>query len=106
MGSRKIRLYASGHLFIAFYLILASVVAFSRLLAQGTPQPQDLGPTDSSKMVTASLVLKVQYPDRLEAYVALPRIQTRHPITGSCLCPNLSFASRRSLLTFLSSRNI
>jgi kumamolisin len=70
MGSRKIRLNASGHLFIAFYLMLASVVAFSRLLAQGTPQLQDLGPTDSSKMVTASLVLKVQHPDLLEAYVA------------------------------------
>jgi hypothetical protein len=105
MGSRKIRLNTSGHLFIAFYLMLASVAPFSRLLAQGKP-PQDLGPTDSSKMVTASLVLKVQHPDLLEAYVSSTRSKLAILSPVPVFAATSSFASRRSPLTFLSSRNI
>jgi kumamolisin len=54
-------------------VIVVSVSAPLPLLAQGTqvtPQPRDLGPTNASQIVTASLVLKVRHPDLLEAYVA------------------------------------
>jgi kumamolisin len=63
---------ASPRWFATFWLfiIVVSVGGSGPLWAQGTPQPQDLGPTNASQTVTASLVLKVQHPDLLEAYVA------------------------------------
>jgi kumamolisin len=69
MRENILRLRALRNLFLTIFLIVVSAAASSPLMAQG-PQPQDLGPTDSSQIVTASLVLKVQHPNLLEAYVA------------------------------------
>jgi kumamolisin len=51
------------------FVFVVSIAAPLPLLAQET-QPQDLGPTNASQTVTASLVLKVHHPDLLEDYVA------------------------------------
>jgi kumamolisin len=47
--------------------VAASVAAPLPVLGQGT---QDIGPTNASQTVTASLVLKARHPELLEAYVA------------------------------------
>jgi subtilase family serine protease len=66
-----LRRIASRGLFLTLlvFVIVVSVAAPLPLWAQGTP-PQDLGPTNASQTVTASLVLKVEHPDLLEEYVA------------------------------------
>ena len=70
MGSFMVRFIVSRNWFLAIFGIVAIVASPPPLLAQGASQRQDLGPTDTSQIVTASLVLKVQHPNLLEAYVA------------------------------------
>ena len=65
-----VRFIVSRNWFLAIFGIVAIVASPPPLLAQGASQRQDLGPTDTSQIVTASLVLKVQHPNLLEAYVA------------------------------------
>ncbi len=50
------------------FVIVVSVAAPLPLLAEET-QSHDLGPTNASQTVTASLVLKVHHPELLEDYV-------------------------------------
>ena len=60
---------ASSGWFLTF-LVLAiaeSMAAPLPVLGQGA---QDIGPTNASQTVTASLVLKARHPELLEAYVA------------------------------------
>jgi kumamolisin len=70
MGLFMARFIVSRNWLIAIFGIVALVASPPPLLAQEASQPQDLGPTAASQIVTASLVLKVQHPNLLEAYVA------------------------------------
>ncbi|MGA8481487.1 MAG: protease pro-enzyme activation domain-containing protein, partial [Chthoniobacterales bacterium] len=65
-----LRRIASHGLFLTslVFVIVVSAAAPFPLLAQGT-ESQDLGPTNASQTVTASLVLKVHHPELLEGYV-------------------------------------
>jgi len=64
MATLILRRIASCGLFLTslVFVVVVSVAAPLPLLAQGT-QSQDLGPTNASQTVTASLVLKVHHPD-------------------------------------------
>ena len=64
MATLILRRIASRGLFLTslVFVVVVSVAAPLPLLAQGT-QSQDLGPTNASQTVTASLVLKVHHPD-------------------------------------------
>ena len=82
-----------------------SVSAPLPLFAQGTrvtPQPQDLGPTNASQTVTASLVLKVRHPDLLEAYVASTQDPNSPSYHRFLSLPSFSLPSRPLPPTFLS----
>lgn len=70
MATLILRRIASCGLFLTslVFVVVVSVAAPLPLLAQGT-QSQDLGPTNASQTVTASLVLKVHHPELLEDYV-------------------------------------
>jgi kumamolisin len=70
MGSFMFRLIVWRNWFLTIFGIVAIIASPPPLFAQGASQPQDLGPTATSEIVTASLVLKVQHPNLLEAYVA------------------------------------
>ena len=70
MDTIDFRLIASRSLILTIFLIVVAIATPSPLSAQRVTQPQDLGPTDSSQIVTASLVLKVKHSNLLEAYVA------------------------------------
>jgi kumamolisin len=70
MATLILRRIASRGWFLTLlvFVIVVSVASPSPLRAQRA-QAQDLGPTNASKTVTASLVLKVRHPDLLEAYI-------------------------------------
>src|SRR5258708_2517186 len=70
MATLNLRRIASRGLFLTslVFVIVVIVAAPLRLLAQET-QSQDLGPTNASQTVTASLVLKVHHPELLDDYV-------------------------------------
>jgi kumamolisin len=70
MATLILRRIASRGLFLTslVFVIVVSAAAPLPLLAQGT-ESQDLGPTNASQTVTASLVLKVHHPELLEGYV-------------------------------------
>jgi kumamolisin len=70
MGLFMARFIVSRNWLITIFGIVAIGASPPPLLAQEASQPQDLGPTAASQIVTASLVLKVQHPNLLEAYVA------------------------------------
>jgi kumamolisin len=70
MGSFMVRYSVWRNSLLTLFGIVAIVASPPPLWAQGSSQPQDLGPTATSQVVTASLVLKVQHPNLLEAYVA------------------------------------
>jgi subtilase family serine protease len=94
-----------------FFTLLVFAVAVSvasplPLLAQFTPQPQDLGPTNAGQTVTASLVLKVQHPDLLEHYVASTQDPNSPSYHRFLSLPSFVFNFAPVPSTYLSSRNI
>jgi subtilase family serine protease len=68
MSSIRKSLFVS--LVFAFAVLVLSLSASAGTLPAAQQQAQDMGPTAASTTVTASLILKVRFPDLLEAYVA------------------------------------